>query len=63
MRKQCILVEYKDGSFQWLEGFEKDLLVDQRIKRICGELYGRSKACTSKKWKIGKSQFEKIIVN
>lgn len=58
---QNILVEYKDGCYQWIKNaLEKDLVSNNNIKRICGYTIFE---VDTKKWKLGeKSQFEKIII-
>lgn len=61
-KKQNILVEYHDQSFQWLKNVrEKELVSNKNIKRICAYSYINFEVST-KRWRLGKSQFEKIVI-
>lgn len=62
MNKQHILVEYDDGSFQWIkESSEEELLKKPEIKRIKSYCNANFEVNT-KRFRIGKSQFEMISV-
>lgn len=62
MRRQHILIQYTDGSYQWIRNTsETEVSKIKNFKRIvsfCNDNF----YVDTKKWRIGRSQFEKIIV-
>lgn len=62
-RKYHILVEYSDGSFQWIRNStEQEVAKKPGVKRIrsyCNVNF----AVDTKRWKTGKTQFQKIILD
>lgn len=57
MKKQSLLVEYKDGSFQWIKNAsEEEALKNPNVVRIKSHSYG-SVEIESRRWKLGKTQF------
>jgi hypothetical protein len=63
MKGQHILIEYKDGSRQWIENAcEKNVVKTNNFKRIVSFCNSNFKVCT-KRWTTGKTQFQKIVIS
>jgi hypothetical protein len=61
--KNHILVEYIDGTFQWIKNVcEKEVSKNKKVKRICSCSYGNIEVNT-RRWKIGKSQFDLVLLD
>jgi len=55
---KSILVEYKDGSFQWLKATsEEEIIKNPNVARIKSQCYG-SIQMESKRWRTGASEFQ-----
>ena len=55
---KSILVEYKDGSLQWLKATsEEEIIKNPNVARIKSQCYG-SIQMESKRWKTGPSEFQ-----
>lgn len=62
MRKQHILIQYQDETYQWIQNAtESEVLKIKNFKRIVS-FCNNNFLVDSKRWCIGLSQFEKIIV-
>lgn len=61
--KHNILVEYSDGSFQWLKNTTSREAMDKpgvkHLRSYCDTRFD----VDTKRWRTGKSQFEKILVD
>jgi hypothetical protein len=55
---KSILVEYKDGSLQWLKATsEEEIAKNPEVSRIKSYCYGSIKM-ESKRWRTGPSEFQ-----
>jgi hypothetical protein len=55
---KSILVEYKDGSFQWLKATsEEEIMKNPEVTRIKSQCYG-SIQMESRRWRTGLSEFQ-----
>jgi hypothetical protein len=55
---KSILVEYKDGSFQWLKNAsEEEIVKNPEVARIKSYCYGAIQM-ESRRWKTGASEFQ-----
>lgn len=59
--KPSLLVEYKDGSFQWIKNTsEEEAKKNPEIIRVKSTSYGNIQM-QSRRWKTGKTQFDVVF--
>lgn len=62
MKKQHILIQYKDESYQWIQNTtEAEVSNIKNFKRVVS-FCNNNFSVDTKRWRVGRSQFEKIIV-
>jgi len=55
---KSILVEYKDGSFQWIKATsEEEIVKNPEVARIKSQCYGATQM-ESRRWRTGLSEFQ-----
>jgi hypothetical protein len=64
MERRCnILVEYKDGSFQWIrDALESDVCKMPDVARIKSYCNSEFRVGTER-WRTGESEFEKVVIS
>jgi len=60
---KSILVEYKDGTLQWLKNTsEEEAMKNPEVFRVKSHCYGTIQM-ESRRWRMGKTQFEVEFVD
>jgi hypothetical protein len=58
MKRKSILVQYRDGSLQWLKNAsEEEIAKNPEVARIKSQCYGTIQM-ESRRWKTGDSDFQ-----
>jgi hypothetical protein len=61
-KRYHILVEYNDGSFQWIKDSTEKEAAERAEVKIIRSYCNTNFNVDARRWKTGRSQFERIIL-